>query len=415
MNENERTLCAICGEEHDIDSMTETEDGYVCEDCLSEEYFLCDHCEEYHRRDEAAEVMCRHGYRTVPEYWCESCVDEDAVRCYDCDTLCEASEAAEVDGYDICPDCVEDHYCTCDRCGELHHADTSHYDELEDWDTLCESCFQYLSTQSSSCIHEYGYKPDPIFAARQRERDIALLRKYGIELEVDYGEDRGGTAKAVTEAAQGRIYCKRDGSLSEAGFEIVTHPATLAYHLYDFRWANIMRICKKAGYKSHDTTTCGLHIHVGREGLGDTPDARYATASKLVFLTQAISAELVKFSRRKADRLEQWARMPEVYTTPSMSEDELLRVARDRVLESRYSAINLRNLSTVEFRFFRGTLKRDTLAASLQLVDNMCQYAMTHTARECMAASFVDIVNVNPTAVLVDYCQSRQLVHRTAA
>lgn len=409
MNENEKKICAICGEEHDVEGMTMTGNGnMVCQDCLDEHYFLCEYCDEYHPVDYAQDVHCYRGSREVTECWCPDCVNNFASECDDCGEMWNTCDCRTDDqGTTVCERCYDGSWCYCDDCGRLIRRDGANWND--DDEALCDSCW---SRRGSDAIHQYSYKPEPIFASRARE-DAAKALKFGIELEVDNGDDAYGTAKEVTEAAGGRIYCKRDGSL-DCGFEIVTHPATLAYHLYDFRWANIMRICKQNGFKSHDTETCGLHIHVGRKELGTTDDERYATASKLVILASTLRDELTKFSRRKADRLDNWAAFTSLPCADTMYEAELLDYARREANRARYVAVNLWNASTVEFRIFRGTLKRDTLVASLQIVDNLCQYAMTHTAIECLNASFVDVVNVNPTSVLLDYCQSRRIVTRTA-
>ena len=408
---NEKKLCAVCGEEHDIDDMTCTAEGdYVCEDCRDENYAFCENCEEWTRIEYTSTVHALHGWRTVAETWCHGCVDDYAAECDDCGELWREDDMRHDDwDTNVCESCYDDRWRTCYECGALLRDGDAYSDDDED-EFYCATCWR---DRGMDAIRNYGYKPSPIFAARARENGENAL-KFGIELEVDNGDDAYGTAREVTEAAQGRIYCKRDGSL-DSGFEIVTHPATLAYHLYDFRWANIMRICKQGGFKSHDTETCGLHIHVGRMEMGGTWEERDAVSGKLVLLASALRDDLTKFSRRKADNLDRWAKFPHIEPTIGMSEQGLINSAIDAVRYDRYQAVNLRNDSTVEFRIFRGTLKRDTLAASLQLVSNLCKYAMTHTAHECLSATFVDIVNVDPTYVLLDYCQSRRLTTRQAS
>lgn len=272
-------------------------------------------------------------------------------------------------------------------------------------------------------INNYGFRPSPDFAFRRNERPNSTLT-FGVELEVDFGADATydqrlavtDVAQAVTDAAEGRIYCKHDSSLRGGGFEIVTHPASLAYHTYQFRWANVMRLCSKAGLKSHDTETCGLHIHVGRAGLGDSPEARNETAAKLVLLAHVLREPLTKFSRRKAERLDNWAKFPDLPSPARLANAtnaSLVEMALETEDDGRYQAVNLTNSATVEFRIFRGTLKRDTLVAALQLVSNLCQYAMTHTPRECLNATYVDIVNVAPHKELVAYSQSKRLITTT--
>ena len=76
----------------------------------------------------------------------------------------------------------------------------------------------------------------------------------------------------------------------------------------------------------------------------------------------------------------------------------------------RYQTVNLTNSSTVELRCFRGTLKRDTIIASIQLASNMTRYAMTHTPSECRNATWTDVLNVEQFEELNAYCQTRGLL-----
>ena len=215
---NEKITCAFCGEEHDRYDMTMTADGMVCQNCLDEHYFLCERCGEYHPLNDAQEVRSYCGYREVTEYWCPGCADDYAVECDDCGELWRTGGIRE-DGFGttVCERCYEDSWCYCGDCGRLIRRNAANW--ADDDEPYCDTCW---SRRGAGAIRQYGYKPEPIFASRARE-DAAKALKFGIELEVDNGDDAYGTAKEVTEAADGRIYCKRDGSL-DSGFEIVTHP-----------------------------------------------------------------------------------------------------------------------------------------------------------------------------------------------
>ena len=48
----------------------------------------------------------------------------------------------------------------------------------------------------------------------------------------------------------------------------------------------------------------------------------------------------------------------------------------------RYTAVNLCNYSTIEFRMFRGTLKYNTFIAALQLVYEICNAALFMSQEE---------------------------------
>ena len=204
---------------------------------------------------------------------------------------------------------------------------------------------------------------------------------------------------------------KHDGSLDE-GLEIVTHPCSLAYHTYQFRWAEVMRVCKSHGFKSHDTSTCGLHIHVGRLQMGETDTERHATAGKLVLLVNAVWPELVTFTRRSECKLERWAQrncIPAKADLEGMRDGHLLEIAYGTRHDGRYQAVNLRNSETVEFRVFRGTLNRSTLIASLQLVNNMVKFAMSHTPTECLNATWAEVVNTAEFKELKAYCEKHDI------
>lgn len=396
---NEKHICPHCGNEYDEADMTQTADGdWVCEDCLDEHYTMCDCCREWFPNPnlDLTEV---NGY----EWYCEGCLENHAFQCDDCGDWFTYGRMqwTTTDGYnrDICDAC-SDNWRRCEDCGSIVHEDDAYYDEYEDkW--YCDSCW---SRRDSGAIHDYGYKPYPEIRRRKGESDRALT--FGVELEVDDGCNASDTAQAVTDGADGRVYCKHDGSLDD-GFEIVSHPGTLAHHMYEMRWANICRICSREGFKSHDTSTCGLHIHVGRDQLGTWENHDYIVAN-IVALVSSLRKPITTFTRRSPSKLAQWARIPELDL--SLPADELREAAWGTRYAGRYQAVNLTNDSTIEFRIFRGTLNRDTLIASIQLVNNICQYAMSHTLDECLSATFADIVLASSWKELTDYCTSKDLI-----
>lgn len=404
---NEMYTCAHCGQTFTCDDMTEVASGkLVCRDCIEEHYEACDRCGGWHliEDEELRRVNVRYGYRWSTELWCDDCVEDDAFECTDCGEL-YSSELLEFDEGDhlICASC-SDHWRHCDDCGSLVHEDDGSW--CDDDNYLCDSC---VSRHENAAIHEYSYKPEPDIQGRKGE-DASKEMTFGLELEVDKGDDdREETARDIIDAAEGRVYCKRDGSLDN-GFEIVSHPGTLAHHTYDMHWANICRIASRAGFKSHGAGTCGLHIHVGRKQIGCPlawGDSYRDMEHKLVVLAAKLTADLTTFSRRTQSQLNDWAQFPAIDL--SMSDEELRCACRYYMGGSRYHAVNFNNSGTVEFRIFRGTLKRDTIIASIQLVSNFCKFAMEHSFEECKSATYTDIVAVNPYKELVAYSIERKL------
>jgi hypothetical protein len=116
---------------------------------------------------------------------------------------------------------------------------------------------------------------------------------------------------------------------------------------------------------------------------------------------------LVRFSRRQPEALDRWAAR---YATISPTPNETYRKAKDK--HTRYSAINLENDMTLEFRLFRGTLRYGTFAATLQLVSEICNAAIHLNDKEIESLSWGDFVlriDKESRSELIEYLKSKQL------
>ncbi len=71
--------------------------------------------------------------------------------------------------------------------------------------------------------------------------------------------------------------------------------------------------------------------------------------------------------------------------------------------------INLQNTDTVEFRIFRGTLKYNTLIATLQLVDRICDVAFSMSDGEIKSMSWTTFVSECSQPELIQYLKERRL------
>ena len=76
---------------------------------------------------------------------------------------------------------------------------------------------------------------------------------------------------------------------------------------------------------------------------------------------------------------------------------------------SRYTCVNLTNADTIEFRMFRGTLKLNTLIATLQLVDHICDAAIFMSDDELHDLSWSSFVSAIKEPELVQYLKERNL------
>ena len=359
----------------------------------------------------------------------------ETVSCYICDNEIPKDEAIEFDGHYLCSDCHDDETFTCERCGERDWNDNN----AGDGDTpLCESCYDGSYTRCNDCdciihndevyylddedeygycaycfdrnkdkryIHDYGYKPVPIFHGDPRGN-----RYFGVELEIDEGgtnnENAHDLLRIVNKDIEDNIYIKRDGSLHD-GFEIVTHPMTLDYHMHDLDWEQLTERALDMGYKSHKTQTSGLHIHVNRTAFTDDYIMQDNCISRVLFIVERFWQELLRFSRRTESQIRQWAQRYGFKSDPC----DILDTAKKSGY-NRYTCVNITNTTTIEFRIFRGTLKANTIIATLQMVDYICNVAYSFCNENIEKLSwcdFVEGIDANKYPELIRYMKERRL------
>ena len=299
----------------------------------------------------------------------------------------------------LCPSCYDRYYTTCVDCERIIPRDDAYYLDDDDYDARCYHC--HTNRCDSHVIRDYFYKPDPIFYGEGS-------RYYGLELEIDEAGESDRNARKLMEIAncggEERLYCKHDGSLND-GFELVTHPMSLEYYMTKMPWADILASAKSMGYRSHQTTTCGLHIHVSRAAFGETESEQEACIARVLYFFEKHWEELLKFSRRTKRQLERWAKRYDLKEQPG----DILKHAKGFCGGDRYTCINLTNASTIEFRMFRGTLKLNTLIATLQLVDRICDVAVSLSDEELTAMSWTTFVSGCTRPELIQYLKERRL------
>ena len=329
------------------------------------------------------------------ELLCPSCLSNQTVYCSCCDRRIWTDDNVGTDAQPLCQDCFDDHFERCTACNALiRRGDTFFRGD----DPYCETC--YHSVCDKDAIHDYYFKPTPIFYGEDN-------RFFGVELEIDgAGEDNDNAAEIlhIANAEQLLAYCKHDGSLDE-GFEIVTHPMTLDFHLHNMPWEQIVEEAKKLGYTSHQAGTCGLHVHVNRGAFGSTESSQDAAIARTLFFFEKFWDELLKFSRRPQGQLNQWAARYGYKDQPQ----EILDHAKSGRHAGRYTAVNLTNADTVEFRMFRGTLKYNTLIATLELLDCIIDAAIYLTDDDLKAMSWSSFMLGCTMPELIQYLKERRL------
>jgi len=181
---------------------------------------------------------------------------------------------------------------------------------------------------------------------------------------------------------------------------------SLEFHQNIMPWAEIMDKAISMGYTSHQAHTCGLHVHVNRNAFGTTEALQDACIARILYFFEKNWEELLKFSRRTRHQLDQWAAR---YGYKDQPREILDHAKKGGGGQGRYSCVNLQNSKTIEFRMFRGTLKYNTLIATLQLVDRVCQVAMNLSDIQLKELSWTTFVSGCQAPELVQYLKERRL------
>jgi hypothetical protein len=227
----------------------------------------------------------------------------------------------------------------------------------------CESC-----QEERPNLHDYGYKPTPEFHGIHNPY-------YGIELETDNYNDVCAAAEILKNISNGEddFYLKEDGSLSDAGIEIVFHPRNFG-SWQEFDLQNILSTVTDNGGKSFNTSNCGLHIHRSNRDLSTV------TKIKLILFFGYCSEQIQTLAQRKSDfaSFSTFKGIPDKNVCYKTVKDGGCNRSRDQ-------AINFLNRDTIEFRVFKGTLKLTTIMAYL----SFCHYVVEFCKRTLLF-EFID-------------------------
>jgi hypothetical protein len=317
----------------------------------------CDGCQIYYRGDRWTNSNHPERYRvnTIENNnYCEFCTDQwklDNPDYTQCENSCYVANDDDLRWSDyhstsLCTPCY-DIEIECDDCGSCYHQDDSHSCDNDDYDS---------SYPSSEFVHSYSYKPNPNFFG---DGEYYM----GLELEVEdtndnytEGAEVAFTAMNPSRFKKYRGYLKSDGSLSR-GFEIVSHPHTLKEFQDNFPWQMLTDL-KKLRFRSWNTSTCGLHVHVSRTAFED--DNHQIRFVKLIYDNQ-----------RQVQRI---AGRTSNYATFSDKGHIIPKVKFKNQSNGRYAAVNVEPEDTVEVRVFRGSLHIPRVLSALEFVDSAVQY-----------------------------------------
>ena len=169
----EQNVCELCGVECSAEELEYFNNQLLCGDCLDEHTLVCTCC----------------GTRIWAAY---NCGDSDHL---------------------LCESCYDNEYTQCESCGRLIRRDEANYSDC-DSGPYCDSCYD----DEEHAIHDYSYKPEPIFYGNGP-------RYFGVELEIDgAGEDSYNAEQVLKfrmkctlqrcQELQGAFHAKYSGSYS---------------------------------------------------------------------------------------------------------------------------------------------------------------------------------------------------------
>lgn len=413
--EKDNFECDFCSKELNTGDELEFSGDTYCQDCYDEKIGYCEGCQESVLSEILSEVQIQSRNRRTdytPSMVCDSCIDKYEP-CEDCHRYFNSDIMIQVRGnHSICSPCFESgNYFSCENCGEVDHNDNRYNNGGGNY---CETCFDHNDRENdddsdSEYIHSYDYKPEPTFYRGDNHDDKLFM---GIELELEVGE--GSRSEVAEQILKDPLYCKSDGSI-DYGFEIVTHPCTMAYHKKQMKWDDMLAKLIKAKCKSHDTSTCGLHIHVSKKALSHIEAIRLGifvnlNCENFETLARRTQSHYSKFKFIKKGR--------ESNKQTSKEKGEYLNVINN---SDRYEALNYQNHSTIEFRLYKGTLKYHTLISTIELTHAVCYFVkqvdstLNLVDKEKGWQLFMDFVKKNCKTYpnLIEYLQAKELFIKT--
>ncbi len=370
--------------------------------------FLCDCCECWRDRDRS--------HRMADAQVCDPCHDDHSV-CDDCEALVQDDDSHSVcnGNRHVCESCSGEYRscCTCDYEGHsenMHRVDDEWYcedhvpseDDEEDSDGVLDSETNVIDElHNVPWLTIRGENTDQHGNGKSARPTLWL----GFELEVVSRRGRWEAVRAVREALDRRGIVKNDGSLPDEGFEIVSLPATLAYHQTGWGDSFFATLARHA--HGWDEKSCGMHVHMARDALTPLQIARLQVfvngdgqkIDNRDFIEKVAgrgSTEYCKhFNKRLTDcapvierhepirpidhddcecascliQREAYARALDASRGSEAlrhhfrqmrkaNDGKLSRVCRDRRNTERYQAINLQNDATIEWRIFQSNVSR---------------------------------------------------------
>lgn len=325
------------------------DEGSRCDDC-GEDYTNCDLCDDEIHVDDSvtlsysAIIGGRRGVSTL----CESCASNHTMRCDDCGDTVPTNDTQCVGDDTLCDGCRERNCYYCDDCEEL-----------------CRNSNPCNCSNTSDLIHDYGYRPYPVFHGKLK----GLEGFIGVELEVNTDAQSEHAGDVIGQLGEDHVYLKEDSSIGD-GFEIVTHP-----HTFEEQKKLWSKWDAPSGMTSARSGRCGIHVHYSRKGLADLHINRM-----VVFLNAPENLRFIECIAQRSDN--SYCKIKPKGITSQGSYD-------------RYEALNLCNKKTIEFRIFRGNTRKDRILKCIEFTVATVNWTRDRSYRDLSYLNFIAYISDN--------------------
>lgn len=365
--QTELQSCAECSDSFDIDDLTATDNGDVCESCLDEHYCCTENGDRIHI-DVAVDI--NGSWHHV----------DNTTECGNCpERFCDGDGHSVYGAHDsICDSCIE-YYSYCVDVEEYVHNDSCYFNEETEEYYLELPDHGPLRSYNTNIFNVYGQKA--IIKNKTcplNGNTKALL--FGAELETD--SRNGNNAHSITEAIESEIdgwaICKEDSTCT--GPEIVSLPADLASHK-TIGWSDICKTLRPIA-KGHHGSDNGMHVHISLNAI-----SQLTLGKMLVFVNGPQNNELMGLIAQRR----YWEN---TYCKQNLAMFDKVGKAGKSPHAGKFHALNV-TTKTVECRIFKSSLLPERILKNIEFCHALVRWCENQSAKNLTSDAFQAYVHTN--------------------
>jgi hypothetical protein len=183
-------------------------------------------------------------------------------------------------------------------------------------------------------------------------------------------------------------------------------------------WESICERLKSQGFKSHNTSCCGLHVHLTREALSPAAIVKMdVIINRNGWFFGAIGRRYAFYGHGEHNGVHfDNNRKPAIWTGYSQGEYYKSRneyhIPKNYVRNKycwknyRYTAVNVLNDDTIELRFAKGTLKHTTILCTLEVYHAIAKF--------CENVPFRKVYDKDIIKEFVEYIHKNRKLYKNA-